>query len=118
MVYGAVATSGSALLALVAGQRVLCRPLGRDHYDRVLAKCWAGRIEINDALVHHGVAWAFRCYSLDYVDAQQEARRENRGVWVAPNLPPWLWRRRRRCMLTPGRVTNAQTNDTTQTSSA
>jgi len=48
----------AALLALVAGRMVRCRPLGRDHYDRVLAKCRAGRIEINDALVRWGVAWA------------------------------------------------------------
>ena len=69
---------GSAATAymadLVAGQTVTCEERDVDHYGRVVAVCHAAGTDIGKAMVHHGLALAYRRYSGDYVATEDVAR--------------------------------------------
>lgn len=47
-------------------------------------------------MVHTGWALAYRRYSTDYVDTEDDAREAKRGMWKGEFVPPWEWRRGRR----------------------
>jgi endonuclease YncB( thermonuclease family) len=85
----------AALEALVAGVRLRCEMVERDCYDRVVAKCFSPNgVDIGRRLVAAGWALAYRRFSLDYVDAEQAARRAGRGLWRGSFIAPWTWRAR------------------------
>ena len=55
----------------------------QDRNGRPVKECWAGAISIGEAMVRSGWAWAVPHFSKDlYLPAQEEAERENRGVWA------------------------------------
>ena len=81
-----------ALGNLVRGRMVRCLDLGRGSYGRILGRCFAGAVEINDWLVRHGLAWAFVRYSKRYLAAQRIARLVRRGIWQGATRPAWLYR--------------------------
>ena len=83
------------LIRLTEGQEVRCDNRGMDDYDRVLAVCTAGDVELNDTLVRRGFAWAFIKFSDDYVDAEREARDAKRGIWQVPTQTAWDYRAER-----------------------
>ncbi len=84
-----------ALTVLVRGKDITCDNRGRDDYDRTLAVCKAGLIEINDTMVRRGHAWAYRKFSDDYVGAEAEARKAGLGIWRAETETAWVYRKRR-----------------------
>ena len=43
--------------------------------------------------VNGDVAVAYRKYSMDYVAADDAARRAGRGMWRGKFIAPWEWRR-------------------------
>ncbi len=90
------------LEVLVNSGPVRCERLHTDVRKRVIARCWAGRTNINSALVRSGLAWAYRKYSLDYIAEERTAQREKRGVWSAPNIPPWHLRKLKRLPIRKG----------------
>jgi endonuclease YncB( thermonuclease family) len=54
-------------------------------------------VDIGRRLVSAGWALAYRRYSMDYVAAEDEARRAKRGMWRGTFVKPWNgahWRRR------------------------
>ncbi len=68
-----------------------------DQYGRLLRYVWIGDIFINDYLIRQGYAYASTYppdvkYSEQFLQAQQEAKENNRGLWagcqVAPELEP------------------------------
>ncbi len=77
---------------LVQGHAVACEAKGRDAYGRVIAVCFADGSEINSDMVRAGLAWAFRKYSEDYAQLEQEARQAHVGVWQAETEAPWDYR--------------------------
>jgi len=83
----------AALEALTAGVRVRCDGIERDQYGRLVAKCFSPNgIDIGRRLVSSGWALAYRQYSMDYVEAEKEARRTRRGMWKGRFEKPWDWR--------------------------
>lgn len=76
--------STSALKKLIDGKPVRCDDRGQDDYQRTIAVCHVGDLEINDTLVRRGYAWAFTTYSMDYVNVENEARARGVGIWQAP----------------------------------
>jgi endonuclease YncB( thermonuclease family) len=42
-------------------------------------------------LVSAGWALAYRRYSMDYVDAEDEARKAKRGMWSGSFVKPLIW---------------------------
>ena len=65
-------------------RRFLCPPCGR-----IVAVCFAGTEDVNAWMVRQGWAFAYRHYSLDYVDDEDAAREEGAGIWAGAFTPPW-----------------------------
>lgn len=90
------AMASAALEALTAGVKLRCEIIERDRYGRLVAKCFSPNgIDIGRRLVSAGWALAYRRYSMDYVDAENKARRAKRGMWKGTFKKPWEWRTRR-----------------------
>lgn len=87
----------AALVALVDGQRVRCDVLAQDRYQRGLATCWAGEVELNRNMVRLG--WAVAYYPARGVkgplyDAEEaEAEAAQVGLWSGAFIRPDEWRR-------------------------
>lgn len=80
------------LVDLVASG-VVCESNKMDLYRRYLATCVNKHgININQALVEEGLAWAFRRYSMDYANEEDAARKKKIGIWQAPTMAPWDYR--------------------------
>jgi Staphylococcal nuclease homologue len=66
----------AALEALTAGTKVRCEAIERDRHGRLVAKCFSpDGVDIGRRLVSAGWALAYRRYSTDYLDAEEEARK-------------------------------------------
>lgn len=93
-------TAGAELARLIEGRTVRVELLDRDNYGRLVARVWAGDVDVNLALVEDGHAWWYEFYAQDHRDlelAEEAARRAQRGLWAQRNpIPPWEWRRNRR----------------------
>lgn len=81
---------------LVAKHWVTCRQKDVDRYNRIVAICFAGPVNLNAEMVRSGWAIAYRKYSKDYVDGEAEARTAQRGMWQGVFVKPWEWRRGKR----------------------
>ena len=95
--YGEVAHAD--LVKLIMGQAVNVIPRGTDRYGRTIGTVWFGRLNVNEALVDAGDAWAYPAYDLDPAMPafEAEARADHRGLWADPApIPPWEWRREHR----------------------
>lgn len=72
------------LRSLIEGQFIRCSGKQADRYQRVIAVCYRGTIDLNALMVRTGHAWAYRKYSSDYVTQEQEARTHRHGIWREP----------------------------------
>ena len=82
--------------SLVGGKNCQCQILDTDRYGRQIAICYRDGTDINEWMVAHGQALAYRKYSSDYVEAEQSARSVRRGIWQYSFEEPWSWRQQRR----------------------
>ncbi len=83
----------AALEALTAGVKVRCEAVEHDRHGRLVAKVFSPNgVDISRRLVSAGWALAYRQYSTDYVDAEDEARKAKRGMWRGSFVKPWVWR--------------------------
>jgi endonuclease YncB( thermonuclease family) len=94
-----------ALSALVAGREVELKPVEQDRYDRMVARVYVGRQDVNAAMVEQGYAWAYRQYlgavrgDRDYCELEAAARAAGRGIWEGSGSrweAPWDFRARQR----------------------
>ncbi len=99
--------SRQSLAGMVFGKAVIVQWEKRDQYDRVLGriKVEATQMDVNLEQIKSGMAWHYRHYAKDqpdaertaYAQAEQQARKQNVGLWADKNpVPPWEWRRLRR----------------------
>ena len=72
---------------------VACSVSSIDRYGRSIATCYADDININETIVAYGWALAYRRYSSAYINAENNAKAQNRGLWQMTFIPPWEWRR-------------------------
>jgi endonuclease YncB( thermonuclease family) len=79
----------NALAEMIGGRPVTCEAWRRDRYDRLLASCKAGGVDLNRAMVERGWAVAYG----DHDDAEQSARAAGRGLWAGSFERPQDWRR-------------------------
>ncbi|MCY3790352.1 MAG: thermonuclease family protein [Gemmatimonadetes bacterium] len=84
------------LVGLLSGRRVVCDGGDQDRYQRAVAVCWVGDVEVNRWMVSQGWALAYRRYSRAYVGAEAAARAARRGMWQGRFVEPWKWRRGKR----------------------
>lgn len=81
-----------ALDELLRGRVLTCVRRDQDRYQRVVAVCRIGSIDIGEWMVLNGWATAYRRYSTDYVAAEEKARAEGRGIWSGSFENPEAWR--------------------------
>jgi len=82
-----------ALADKIGARNVICEKIDRDRYGRIVGVCRAGGDNLNAWLVAEGWALAYRRYSRLYVEAEETAKRAERGVWRTRFVPPWAARR-------------------------
>lgn len=86
-------TAARALAALVGKGDVVCSGEGTDAYDRLLAVCVVGGIDVNARMVETGQALAFVKYDSRYLAEERRAQGAGAGVWAGKFDTPWEWRR-------------------------
>lgn len=86
--------AAAALAALVDGRTVECVADGRDRWRRTVARCSAGGVEINAAMVRGGWALAYRAFSARYAGEEAAAFAAGAGIWGSSFIAPASWRRR------------------------
>lgn len=68
----------SALRRLVDGRPVRCEPEGSDRYGRTVARCFAGDVDLGEAMIRAGKARPYCRYSGDFYDAAAAAGKRRR----------------------------------------
>ena len=87
---------------MIAGQNVEVEYDKRDRYGRVIGKLIKDGQDINLLQIKDGFAWHYKYYEKDqsqldrllYSSAEIEAREQTIGLWSAPAVPPWKFRRK------------------------
>ncbi|BCW87351.1 hypothetical protein sos41_04800 [Alphaproteobacteria bacterium SO-S41] len=87
------ARSRDELAKLIGTGDVACTAEGEDKYGRLLATCYAGRTNLNRAMVRAGWALAYRRYSDRYVLDEMQAQADGAGLWALDFETPEDWRR-------------------------
>jgi endonuclease YncB( thermonuclease family) len=82
-----------ALAELIEEHWVKCLGDGNDRYNRLVATCFAGPVNLNMEMVRRGWALAYRQYSKRYIAVEAEARTRFVGLWQGTFIKPWEWRR-------------------------
>lgn len=77
------------LRGLIDGEPVDCESFEVDRYDRFLAVCRVGGIDLNARMVRDGWAVAFGNYELE----EAQASRDGLGLWAMEFDQPRNWRR-------------------------
>lgn len=86
----------AVLAAALAQGDVACAARGRDRYQRMVAVCWSGAVEVGNSMVAQGMALADRRFSRAYGPVEDGARAAELGLWSGSFEAPWEWRRARR----------------------
>lgn len=84
------------LRSLIGDRTVTCTQRDVDDYGRVVAVCRAGNTDVAAEMARAGLATAYRRYSNDYVDEENEARTARRGIWAGTFTQPEEYRRETR----------------------
>ena len=86
---GAAATE--ALMSRAEG--MTCEGGDTDRFGRTVGVCSSGGADLNAWLVANGWALAYRQFSEDYVNEEEQARSSRRGIHRGEFVEPWDWRR-------------------------
>ena len=81
------------LEAKVKGSNIKCIFFTKDRYKRYLAKCFKGKINLNQWMVRNGYAVAYRRYSKEYIPDEDFAKENKLGLWQGKFLNPEKWRK-------------------------
>ena len=84
-----------ALTDILSAGPVRCTRVNTDRYGRTVARCRAGRLDVNREMVRRGMAWAYRQYSNDYVRDEKAAKKVRLGIWKYRSQPAWEYRAER-----------------------
>ncbi|MGB7286711.1 MAG: thermonuclease family protein [Salaquimonas sp.] len=76
------------LRQLINKGEVVCRGLGVDKYERILARCSVGDLDINGEMVREGWAVSFG----GYFSLEAQAKSNKSGIWSSKFDRPQDWR--------------------------
>jgi len=85
--------AANELRKLTTGHAITCDKRDTDSYGRTVAVCTNGAVDLGAELTRAGLALAYRQYSDDYVDEENEAHAARRGAWGGNFTDPWDARR-------------------------
>ncbi|EAI8624426.1 thermonuclease family protein [Campylobacter lari] len=90
--YGKMATQ--FLKAIVLNKEVVLNVKDEDKYGRILAIVYLNDKDINQVMVKNGFAWAYEHYSDLYINEQNYAKINKKGLWESENpIEPYKWRK-------------------------
>lgn len=92
--YPCGAMAAARLTELTLGKTVRCEGRDRTREGDLLAACFVGKAELNQAMVESGWALALRRESERYAGAEDRASKAQRGLWRGGFVRPWEWRMR------------------------
>ena len=72
-----------------------CDPVDRDRYNRTVAICQAGGVDLGQHMVRMGAAQAYPKYSDRYVADEARARAAKAGLWATQMVTPEAYRNRK-----------------------
>jgi endonuclease YncB( thermonuclease family) len=76
------------LRSLTGDRTITCTKRDVDSYGRAVAVCRSGAADLGAEMVRSGFATAYRRYSNDYIDEENEARTARRGIWAGEFTNP------------------------------
>jgi micrococcal nuclease len=88
---------------LVFRKEVELEPIGQPSFDRMVARVFVDKVDVNAAQIKAGMAYAERRYLKQVDDGEtycvfeHAARSRKRGIWNRPSqdrVAPWEWRRK------------------------
>ncbi len=88
--------SRTALMDLVVGVKVICKPQWKDPDGGWLAYCFADGFDLGENMVHAGWALTARRYCSHYSATEERAKAAKRGLWKGEFTAPWDWRASRK----------------------
>ena len=83
-----------ALKQMIGGRDVVCEIRDTDRYERMVAVCKVGGVELNDQMLRQGWAIGFGAPGVANAALEAEARNAKRGIWRGDFERPQDWRRR------------------------
>jgi endonuclease YncB( thermonuclease family) len=87
--------AADALAKKISRRPITCEDLGRDRYERILARCTVDGEDLGEWLVANGWAVAYYQFSYEYSRAELRAKLARRGIWAGSFMQPEKWRRKR-----------------------
>ena len=82
------------LKELIGNNKIECITQGKDRYNRFIGVCYKDNLDLNSAMVLNGWEIAYRYYSKDYVEEEEEAKQEKKGIWIGDFEEPYLFRKK------------------------
>ena len=86
--------STNFLKDLIDNNKIECITKGKDRYNRFIGVCYKDNLDLNSAMVLNGWAIAYRYYSKDYIEEEEEAKRDKKGIWIGDFEEPYLFRKK------------------------
>ena len=86
----------TALMDLVAGVEVTCKPQWKDPDGGWLAYCFADGFDLGENMVHTGWALVARQYCSHHSATEERAKAAKRGLWKGQFTTPRDWRAARK----------------------
>ena len=87
-------TAKSLLIQKIGNNKVKCISEGKDQYKRILAECFVNEVSLSKFLVREGYAFAYRKYSKKFINDENFAKKNNKGMWTMKFEYPWDWRKK------------------------
>ena len=82
------------LIDIIGKNKVHCIREGKDQYKRILAECFVNEVSLSKFLVREGYAFAYRKYSKKFINDENFAKNNNKGMWSMKFEYPWDWRKK------------------------
>jgi len=82
------------LIDKIGKNKVKCVREGKDQYKRTLAECFVNDLSLSKFLVREGYAFAYRKYSKKFINDENFAKNNNKGMWSMKFEYPWDWRKK------------------------
>ena len=82
------------LKKLIGKNKIKCITTGKDQYNRFIGICYKNNLDLNSEMVLNGWAIAYRYYSMDYVEEEEMAKQQKKGLWSGKFEEPYLFRKK------------------------
>ena len=82
------------LINKIGKNKVECFNEGVDRYMRILAECFVNNQSLSKYLVREGFAFAYRKYSTKFIEDENFAKKNKKGMWSMTFEYPWDYRKK------------------------